>query len=789
MVIQPLDRKLLRDLWNLKGQAIAISLVIGAGVAMFIMYLSTFHSLRLTQQTYYDRYRFADVFSGLTRAPLGLRDRVAEVPGVARVEARVVVDVTLDVPALTEPASGRLIGIAIPHQPMLNDVFLRLGRFPAPGRPDEVLVSEAFAISRDLGPGDRVGAIINGRRRELEIVGLALSPEYVYSIRPGELIPDDSRFGVIWMHGRALAAAFDMEGGFNNLALTLLPGASEPDVIARIDRLLASYGGLGAIPRALQTSHWYLDNELAQLQSVGLVLPVVFQIVAAFLLNVVLTRIVSVQREQIAALKALGYTNREIAWHYTKLSLLIGAAGALVGTVGGSWMGSGMTSIYNGFFRFPTLAYHLPPAVVGGGVLVSFGAAVLGALNAVRMAAALPPAEAMRPEAPARYRRSWLERAGLDRFLSAPVRMILRNVGRHPVRAATSVMGIAAAVSMLILGTFFLDSIGVLMDVQFFVIQRQDVTVTFVLPASGRALYEIRRMPGVVYAEPMRAVPARLRAAQRSRIVSINGLVASPELNRVVDVERGVVRLPPDGLVLSLKLAEVLGVRAGDIVTTELLDGRRATRQTTVAAIVEEYMGTSAYMEIDALRRFASEGDTLSGAYLKVDEASVTALYRRLKATPAVAGVSMKGTAIESFEKTLADTFYVMIFFNLLFSSVIAFGVVYNAARVSLSERSRELASLRVLGFTRGEISLILLGELAAVTVMAIPIGLGLGYVFAALLVAAFNTELYRFPLVVSPRTYAYAASAVLVAATLSGLAVRRRLDHLDLVAVLKTRE
>ena len=788
-MIRPLDRKLFRDLWNLRGQALAISLVIGAGVAMFIMYLSTFHSLRLTQQTYYDRYRFADVFAGLIRAPLNLRDRIAEIPGVARVDARVVVDVTLDVPGLTEPASGRLIGIDVPRQPMLNDLFLRRGRFPAPGQPDEVLVSEAFALARGLGPGDRVGAVINGRRRELKMVGVVLSPEYIYSIRPGELIPDDSRFGIFWMHGRSLAAAFDMEGGFNNVSLTILPGASEADVIARLDQLLSTYGGLGAIPRALQTSHWYLDNELAQLQSVGLLLPIVFLLVAAFLLNVVLTRIVSVQREQIAALKALGYTNRELVWHYTKLSLVIGAAGALVGVVFGSWMGSGMTAIYNEFFRFPTLTYGLPPDVVLGGVAVSFVAAALGALNAVRSAASLPPAEAMRPEPPARYTRSVLERAGLERYLSAPVRMILRNVGRHPVRAATSVVGIAAAVSMLILGTFFLDSIDVLMDVQFFQIQRQDVTVSFVLPASGRALHEIRRLPGVIDAEPLRAVPARLRLAQRSRIVSIQGLVAQARLNRVVDVSGGAMRLPPGGLVLSLKLAEVLDAETGDVVTLEVLDGRRPVARVPVVGIVEEYMGTAAYMEIGALRRLMKEGSSLSGAFLTVDQDQAGSLYRRLKDTPMVAGVSLKRSAIESFEKTLAETFYVMIFFNLLFSSVIAFGVVYNAARVSLSERSRELASLRVLGFTRGEISFILLGELAVVVLLAIPAGLLLGYVFAGALVAAFNTELYRFPLVVTLRTYAFAAAAVLVAAALSGLAVRRRLDHLDLVAVLKTRE
>jgi putative ABC transport system permease protein len=367
--------------------------------------------------------------------------------------------------------------------------------------------------------------------------------------------------------------------------------------------------------------------------------------------------------------------------------------------------------------------------------------------------------------------------------------MILRNLGRHPARTATAIAGIAASVAMLILGTFFLDSIEVLMDEQFFVIERQDVTVSFVLPASGRALHEMRRLPGVILAEPVRSVPARLRMAHRSRIVAVQGLVSEPELNRVVDVSGGPMSLPPGGLVLSLKLAEVLGAGAGDIVALEVLEGQRPVRLLPVAGIIEEHMGTSAYMEIEALRALMNEGPTLSGAFLKIDQAAADALYERLKTMPAVAGVSLKRSAIESFRSTLAETFYVMIFFNLLFSGVIAFGVVYNAARVSLSERSHELASLRVLGFTRGEISFILLGELAAVVLVAIPAGLVLGYIFAGALVAAFNTELYRFPLVITPRTYAFAAAAVAVAATLSGLAVRRRLDHLDLIAVLKTRE
>ena len=787
--MRALTRKLARDLWHVKGQMFAISLVIGAGVAMFLAYLSTFHSLRLTQQTYYDRFRFADVFLSLKRAPLDLREPMAQVPGVARVDARVVVDVTLDVPRLVEPATGRLVSTPVPDVPVLNDTFLRRGRYPAPGRPDEVLVSEGFAIARRLALGDRLGAIINGRRRELQIVGVALSPEFIYSIRPGELIPDDARFGIFWMERRALASAFDMEGAFNNAVVKLLPGASEPDVIARLDALAAPYGGLGAIPRSLQTSHWYLDNELVQLQTMGFIVPVVFLGVAAFLLNVVLTRIVAVQREQVAALKALGYGNRELALHYLQWGAAAATLGTALGVLGGAWLGSAMTTLYNDFFRFPILEYRLPPSTIATAAAISVIGALGGAMGAVARAVRLPPAEAMRPEPPARYRETLIERVGLKRWLPHTGRMVLRNVARQPVRTATSIVGIGMAAAMLVVGTFSLDAIDLLIDEQFFVSQRQDATITFVEPASAAALGEIARLRGVLYVEPVRAVPARLRAGHRTRQLAITGVVPDAALQRVVDVDGGPVRLPPRGLVLSLKLAEILGVQPGDPVTIEVLEGQRPVREAAVTGIVEEYMGTSAYMDIDALRGLMREGPTLSGAVVRIDAAATTRLYERIKRTPRVAGVSLKRAAIESFEKTLGETMYVMISINILFASIIAFGVVYNTARISLAERSRELASLRVLGFTRAEISSILLGELGLVTAVAIPVGLVLGYGMAGLLVLAFNTELYRFPLVVSARTFALAGLTVAVASALSGLVVRRALDRLDLIGVLKTRE
>ena len=787
--MQAINRKLLRDLWHVKGQAMSISLVIAVGVVMLIMYSSAFDSLRLTQTSYYERQRFADVFASLKRAPARVRDRIIAIPGVAQVETRVVVDVTLDVEGLSEPATGRLISIPTVRRSMLNDVVIRRGRYLDGTRPDEVIVNEAFALAHGLTLGDTVTAIINGRRRDLEVVGFGLSPEFIYTIRPGEMIPDDTRFGVFWMERRALAAAFDMEGGFNDVALSLMPGARDETVIQELDTLIARYGGLGAMPRELQLSHWSLSQELNGLQGVGQVVPLIFLSIAAFLLNVVLTRMVAVQREQIAALKALGYSSAAIGWHYTKWALAIAFTGAVIGTAGGAAMGNAMMSIYNDFFRFPELTYRLLPSVVVSGVVISLLAGVLGAATAVRRAVRLPPAEAMRPQPPARYRISVVELLGLQQLLSQPARIVLRNIQRQPVRSLASVTGIGFSVAMLIAGTFSIDAMNEMMDVQFSVAQRQDLTVTFVEPASAAARHALQRLPGVVSVEPTRSIPARLRFGSRSRQLAISGLPEVQRLNRVLEVD-GLqpVTLPPDGLVVSRKLAEILDVDRGDMVRVEILQGARPVREVVVADVVRQYMGISAYMEINSLRRLLRESQTLSGGFMTVDPSRLDALYRALKETPVVAGVTLKGAAVESFEETFAENINVMIFFNVLFAGIIACGVVYNAARMSLSERSRELASLRVIGFTRAEISSILLGELAVLTCVAIPIGLLVGYGLAALIVTLFDTELYSFPLTVAPRTYALATVAVLVATALSGLIVRRKLDKLDLVEVLKTR-
>jgi putative ABC transport system permease protein len=787
--MKAINRKLFRDLLDTKAQAVAIAMVIASGVAMLIMMLSTLESLRLTRGRYYSNYRFAQVFARLKRAPESLAARIAEIDGIAQLQTRVVRDVILDLETLPEPAVGRLI--SLPERPELglNRIFLRAGRYVERGRGNEVLVGESFAAVHSLQPGDSVRAILNGKKQTLKIVGVALSPEYILQIREGELLPDEKRFGIFWMNRKELATAFDMDSAFNDLSATLLHGASEEDVIQRIDNLTEDYGGVGAFGRDDQLSHRYLSDEMRQLRIMGVLAPTIFLSVSAFLLNVVLSRIIRVQREQIAALKAFGYSNYEVGWHYLKFVLLITALGMLLGAFAGIKLGRELTVMYTRFYKFPVFEFVLDVRVVLIAIGVSSLAAVLGAVYAVRAAIRLPPAEAMRPEPPAKYRPTLVERTGLKVLLSPATRMILRNVERQPVKAGLSCLGISLGVAVLILGSFTEDSLNFIIDFQFWLAQRNDMNVAFVEPASHGIVHEIAHLPGVISYEPFRAIPTKMRHEHVERRVGIMGLTQNSRLFRLIDENGAPIVLPERGLLLSSKLAELLNAKVGDLLTVSVLEGSRPTREIPVSALVKEYGGTNAYMNLPAIWELMREGRSISGVFLDVDTRFSDRLYRELKQTPRVAAVNVKRAALQSFRETIAENLTVMRTFNIIFACIIAFGVVYNNARVSLSERSRELATLRVIGFTRGEISQILLGELATLTLAALPLGMALGYLFAAAIASGLDTEVYRIPLVINPSTYAFAATVVIIATIVSGLSVRHQLNKLDLVAVLKMKE
>ena len=672
---------------------------------------------------------------------------------------------------------------------MLDDIFLREGRYIEPGQRGEVLVSEAFATANKLTAGDSISAVMNGKWERLRIVGIALSPEYVYEIRPSEVFPDNRRFGVLWMSRDLLAGAFNMKDAFNDVALSLARAADEREAIARLDQLLDRYGSLGAYGREDQISSRFVTDELGELEAYGIILPTLFLCIVAFLLNVLLSRLVGTQRGQIAVLKAFGYTRIEIGVHYLELALVAVSAGTAAGVGFGLWLASGMMNIYARYFHFPQLRLEIDARLILFAVAIAAGSACLGAISAVRRAVALAPAEAMRPEPPATFHPGVLERIGLRSLLSPASRMIVRNLDRRRWRALFSVIAVSLAVAIVVAGRYSIDAVNRLVNVQFHTIQREDVTVVFQEARTAHARYELAQLPGVLRVEPYREIPARLRYQHRSRRVAVLGLAPDGDLRRPIDGQLRPVDLPPDGLVLNTKLAEILGVRPGDVLTVDVLEGARPGRQVRVAGLVDEPVGLGAYMQAGALHRLMREGDTISGAYLKVDSNVAPTLYSILKHTPSVSGVAVREAMLASFWKTFGESIWVSTAFLVGFATVIAFGIVYNGARIALSERGNELACLRVLGYTRFEIGRILLGEQGLLTLGSIPVGFAIGFGLSWLLSRFFSRDLFRLPLVVNAGTYAFAAVVTIAAAIFSGLVVAQRLRRMDLTEVLKSRE
>jgi putative ABC transport system permease protein len=788
--MRALDRKVLRDLWHLRGQVLAIALVIASGVAVLIMSLSTLEALRRTTDAYYERYGLAQVFAGMKRAPEYLANRIAAIPGVRTVQTRVVRFATLDIEGHQAPVMGQFVSVPADRQPLLNQLAIRQGRWLEWGRHDEVILSEPFADAHGLAPGDELVAVLNGTRKRLQIVGIALSPEFVYSLGPGSLMPDDKRFGVVWMSREALAAAFDLTGAFNNVTLALEPGTSPESVIASLDRLLERYGASGAIARADQLSNWFVMNEIDQLATISKILPTIFLVIAAFLTNMVLSRLLTTERSQIGLMKAFGYSNLEVGAHYAKLVFGICTLGIAIGVVVGTWFGRINTELYADVFRFPLLLYRTSMHAFAIAAALSLIAALAGALGAVRRAMKLPPAQAMQPPSPPMYRRSHLSRSRFGRWLDQPTRIVLRNIARSPWRSAATCLGVSASVGLLVLALQWNDSLNYLAQSYFFNAQRQHVMIGFAEAQGMRILRHVEHLPGVLAVEPMRIVSADLSSGPITHRGALTGIPEAAVLQPVYDDARqATVELPGDGVILGSFLARKLDVEIGDRIWVRILEGRRPEVELTVVDLVDTYIAMPSFIRLDRLNALLKEPPSIEYVSLLTDRLLEPALYRELKDLPIVSAVMLRQAAIDSFYDTVVEHLMVFITMFSALACVLGFGVAYNSARIALSERGRELATLRVLGFTRGEISYILLAEVGLLIVLALPMGALLGRGLAELMVATFSTELFRVPLTIDTSTYGLSA-AIAVAATLASAAiVRHRLDRLDLIEVLKTRE
>ena len=685
---------------------------------------------------------------------------------------------------MSEPASGIAVSLPDHREPAVNRTYIRKGRLPEPGRTNEVAVVETFATAHGFEPGDHFEAILNGAKHDLSIVGIVLSPEYIYSIGPGDMVPDQKRFGVFFMSFKSLAGLFDMEGSFNDLSVSEMRNSNTEKLIEELDAILKPYGGAGAYDRSDQISNAFLDAELTQLRAMAMVIPPIFLFVSAFLVNMILSRLIALEREQIGLLKAVGYGNTAIGWHYAKLVIAISLVGLVIGSGAGFWLGRGLTRLYASFFSFPFLIFKQSFDLYALAGCVTIAAALAGAAKSILSIVNLPPAVAMRPPSPTVYSSLFGTWFKLSSMFSQLTIMAFRHLLRRPVRALLTVFGTSLSVALLVTALFSFDAIDFMIDTIFFQADRQNATLTFVSDRSNDAISTVAALPGVLQAEPFRSTPVKLRNRHREVRMTITALPKAGDLSRVLDIDLNPLQLPQRGLVLSERVATKLQLLPGDPVEIELLEkanrmekvelaavtsdlamsgdltvrAREALTGVRVTAVSQSFVGLTAYMHIEALNRLMRDGRRISGARLMIDSNEIDVLYDAIKKTPAVASIALQDKSRQKFRDTIEQNITTMTTVYVALAVIITFGVIYNSARIQLSERARELASLRVFGFTNAEVSSVLLIELSIIVLLAQPLGWASGYLFSLSVIKGFESDLFRVPLVINVSTFAWQA-------------------------------
>lgn len=789
-----LNTKLRRELRHSAGLLLAIGSIIAVGVGYLVTTRSAFQNLSDAKRVYYSQTRMADFWVDLKKVPLADLARLEEVRGVSEFRARIQSYATADVPRVPEPVNGLVLSLPDRAQPVINDILLRRGSYFTENRANEVIVSEAFAKFHGLYPGNWIHLLLNNRRQELFVVGTAISSEFVYMLGPGTFIPDPEHFGVFYLKQSYAEEVFDFDGAANQVVGLLAPEVRDNprETLRRLERALAPYGVFNTVALKDQSSNMYLTNEIKGLGTFGSVMPLIFLTVAALVLNVLMTRLTEQQRVVLGTLKALGYSASTIIAHFLRFGLVVGLVGGLIGCVLGYWFASLVTSMYRQFYEFPELPNRIYPWTYVGAVVVSLVFAMLGTLQGARQVLRLQPAEAMRAKPPRQGGAILLERiTWLWRQFNFGWRMVLRSVVRNRVRTAVGMFAAAMGASLLVCGFCLVGATYHLVDLEFRQLLRSDVDLKFKDAQPVDALYEARRLPSVDDAEPLFNVACMFENGSRERLGAVTGLTPHAQLTVPRDAEGRPLAVPEVGLTMSRKMAEILGLRAGDMVTVRPIQGLRIPRQAPVVQVTDTYMGLNVYADIHYLSRLVYEESATSGVQLKTQSsrAARSELYAALKQLPAVEAVNVRSDMIENLQATVLKNLQVMISMLVLFAGVIFFGSILNASLINLAERQREVATLRVLGYGEWQIGGYFFRESLLVNLAGTLLGIPLGYAITVAMVLAYNNELLRIPLVFPLSSVVWTLLLSVFFGTLAHFFVQRSINRLDCVEALQMKE
>ncbi len=792
--MKTLDRKLLREVKHSRGLILTITSLMAVGVMCFIYMHSAYDNLNLAKEQYYSQCRMADFWIDVKKAPLAELAALTKIPGISEIRPRIQSFATVDLERVEEPLNSLVLSLPDTQRPVINDIVLKRGGYFTGRRRNEVIVNDAFARQHGLYPGGWIHLLLNNRREELMIVGTAISSEFVYLVGPGNITPDPEHFGVFYLPQSYAEEVFDFDGAANQVVGLLSPEVRErpEETLRRAELLLGDYGVFSTTARKDQPSNHFLSDEIRSLGTFASILPTIFLAVAALVLNVLMVRLIDQQRSTIGMLKALGYSNGEIFVHFVKFGALIGLASGLPGLAAGYGMAELITKIYHRFFEFPNLVNRVYPVWYLTGLAIAIVCALVGTVHGARLALRLQPAEAMRPRPPVAGGRIWLERfARLWRRLGFGWRMTLRNLVRHRLRTGVGIMSVAFGAGLMVAGFMLREGVEYIVEFQFNQVMRSDFDLTFKDERSSEAVVEARRLPGVERAEPVLDVAGDFFHGPYRHKGVVTGLAADARLTVPRDRVGRSVRVPEAGLAMTRKLAQLLHVEAGDVIEFEPIKGLRQRRAVPVAEVIDSYVGLSVYADIHYLSRLISEELAVTGVQITADPQPAVrhALDQELKQLPALQSFNGRQNVIRNVTETVLKTQAIFISLLVVFAGVIFLTSLLNTSLISLAERRREVATLRVLGYTAWQVGGYFFRQSMVVTVLGTLAGLPLGYGLCMWVTARFDTEMFRFPLVSPPSVWIQTWALALLFGVLTHLAVQRDIHRMDWREELNVKE
>jgi len=790
MVGRMLTRKLGRDIRQTAGQFAAVTAVVACAMVVFVSLRLAYGSLVWTRDSYYERHHFADFFVHLEKAPESALREVESIPGVWRVRGRIVKDVPLKVRGNDGAVVGRIISMPDRRDDLINDIYISSGSYFPGAAATEVIVSDRFCEANGLRVGDSIEATINERREALRIVGTAFSPEYVYALAgPQQFAPNDRDFAVIFARKTFVEDAFNMTNAVNDITGLLRPGADVEAVLDQVKKRLDQYGVYRKYGRDQQLSNQYLSYELMQLRNSALVTPMIFLVVAAAVIHVLLRRMTELQRMQIGLLCALGISKARITAHYVHYAVAVAVAGSALGALLGCWLAARWVDMYNLFFRFPSLQTRFSAPALLHGFLLCTGMCALGAAQSAWAILHVQPAVAMRPPlASAR-----LVRRSAFAFLYARLPLVWRLSVRNSVRAwrrsVFTIIGVALATIIMLIGSAVTDWLDFIIHYQFDLVDRSDMNVGFTVERPAASVTELQKVDGVRRAEGIFQFGAELRHGWRKKTVLVMGLPADGDLYRVYDAHGRRVTMPEDGLVVPTRLARLLDLRPGDSLAMEPYLKDRRERPAVVRAVADQYIGLTVYAGQDLLGKMLDEARVVNGALLQCDSVDLQPVVRRLNDIPGVSTVSTTRAVFGEFQETVTELMRVTTFVLALFAAIIAFAVIYNSSSVSIAEQERDLATMCSLGFERESVAQVATNDIMPLGLVGVAVGLPLGVQLCHLMAQLYETDLYRLPVVIRPTTYALVVAAVLAFQWTARWVCRRRVYRIDILRTLKSRE